>query len=459
MSKSVLTVLVGFIAFVAILLYSVYILNFAIIILWLVFGYAGYSLSKRLDKQDKNKITKLFVFSYCFYTIYMLITNLILVKNPSTDFFYAIDSIKFWNNAQKVDDFTDLFNQFTKNSTGWGGSEEYRLYNFMCLLVAYVAGLIGENHIIVQKIQGMFFAALSMPYIFLILRKYTNSEFSFSCVFFFSIFSFVSTFAVVFSRDITIYYIYTLAMYLLIFRKNEIRNLIILALLIPVTYYIRFEHGIFMTAYVGAYLYMIKERNKKVIIPTIFLIPVAIYLAVPFASLVLDTYSNYSSKSQAAAGDTDSLVLAFGKLPFGIKQLFLAFLSQTAPIPFWRNLTFSGSDVTSVSARSHSYLRFMEAISGTTWIFIWGIIIINTTKSIFKNIATELKLLLAISVILIFATTADIQVRRVFCVYPCIFIFSMVVYFNRSTARRYISLFRIATFVFALYTFYIVFKS
>jgi hypothetical protein len=459
MSKSLLTVATGFLAFTGILLYTFYVNNFSILFIWALFGYIGIKLSRRLDKTERVKLVELFIFSFCFYTVYMLITNYILVKNPTSDFFYAIDSTKFWKNAKAADNIDDIFNQFKRSATGWGGSQEYRLFNFMCLVLAYIASFIGENHIVIQKLQGVFLGALSIPYIFLILKKFTDSNYSYKCTLFFSVFSLVSTFAVVFSRDITVYFIYTLATYLFIFREKEIRNLIFLIILVPITYFIRFEHGIFLCSYVAAYLYMIRERNKKVIIPIIFLIPVAIYLAVPFASVVLSTYSNYSDKTQEAAGETDSLAAAFGKLPFGIKQIFLGFLSQTAPIPFWRNLVYSGTDVSSVPARSHTYLRFMESLSGTAWIYVWGIIIINTTKSIFWSISKELKLLLAISIVLILATTADIQVRRVFCVYPSIFIFSMVVFYQRTLSRRKVSLIRITSFIIILYSVYIVLKS
>jgi len=408
-----------------------------------------------MNSETKN----IFGFAYSIYTLYLILTNSILVKDPYIDFFYAIDSIKFWRNSDVVGSFSSLVETFKTNQEIYGGSQEYRLFNLICLIIACFSGFFGENHVLIQKFQSVFLGALSMPFVYQILLRYTDDKrYSFRATEIFVVFSFVSTFAVVFSRDIHVYFIYTLAFYLVACRLESPRALFYLILLIPITFFIRFEHGIFLTLFSIAFVYLSPKKHIRYYIPLIIALPIVLILGTRFLFFALDSYDNYSQMRMDAAGDTDSLAVAFARFPPGIKQVLLAFIGQTAPLPFWRNFGFSVSDPDSVAAQSHHILRFMEGISGFLWPIVWGVIFFGIAKGYAIKISKELKVLFIVAVLLLLATTADIHVRRIFAVYPIIFVVASLFYYNFSYNLRFKAISQSLVFMILLYSAYFLIK-
>ncbi|WP_343539391.1 hypothetical protein [Sphingobacterium thalpophilum] len=444
-------------AFVGIVIYSLMDANFAIVSMWVIFGWLGNHLTLKLSLGKEASL--LFTSTYSLYTIYLIVTNYVLVRDPNFDFFYAIDSIKFWRNSEYVSSVTDLIDKYQSNISKYGGTYEYRLFNLLCLVIAYLSSFFGENSVLIQKFQCVFFGALSMPLIYGIILHYTKSiKYSFNATLIFAIFSFVSTFSIVFSRDIHVYFLYTLATYLVIYGIGRPRTLVYLLLLVPITFFIRFEHGIFIAVFAWAFMYLSPKRYLKYYMPFLVSIPILIVIGSRFLFFALDTYDSYSQSRMDAAGETDSLAVMFSNFPIGIKQLLLAFISQTAPLPFWRNLGFGEIDSKSVAAQTHHILRFMEGISGTVWIGVWGIIFYGAFKKYAYLITKEMRVLFLISLMLILATTADIHVRRVFAVYPIIFAVASIFYFSFSKEQRTAAISRSVLFIIILYTVYFLIK-
>lgn len=444
-------------AFFSITIYSVAELNFAIVGMWIIFFLLGCYLTNKLSA-DKESL-RLFGFSYSIYTLYMVLTNYILVQDPYVDFFYAIDSTKFWRNSAHVDSFNSLITQFRDNASGYGSTREYRLFNFICLVVAYLSSFLGENHVLIQKYQCVFLGALSMPLIYLVLLKYTNNkEYSLKATKLFALFSFVSTFAVVYSRDIHIYYFYTLAFYLVVCRLEKPSTMWYLLVLIPTTFFFRFEHGIFISLFAFVFIFASPNKYFKYYLPIVVLIPIFLALGSRFFFFALESYDSYSQRRIDAAGDTDSLAVVFSNFPFGIKQLLLAFIGQTTPLPFWRFFGFGVTDSNSVAAQSHHILRFMEGISGFLWPFVWGVILYGVTKGASVKIPKELKVLFAVAILLLLVTTADIHVRRIFAVYPITFAVASLLYYNFSKSERFQAISQSLVFMILLYSVYFLIK-
>lgn len=444
-------------AIIGILLYSLFEANFAILSMWVIFGWVGIFFTSKLalGKEAVN----LFKSAFSIYTIYLLITNYVLVSDPNFDFFYAIDSIKFWRNSEYVDSLTSLINQYNSNIPKYGGTNEYRLFNLISLIIAFISSLLGNNHILIQKYQCVLLGALSMPLIYGVLLKYTKDIlYSSKATWLFAIFSFVSTFSIVFSRDIHIYYLYTLAFYLVVCRLNTPKTLLYLIILIPITFFIRFEHGIFIAMFSWVFMYLSPKKYLKYYMPFLVVIPIVVIAGSRFLFFALDTYDSYSQSRMDAAGETDSLAVVFSNFPFGIKQLLLGFISQTAPLPFWRNFGWDKIDSSSVAAQTHHILRFMEGISGTLWIIVWGVIFYGVFKKFTRGIPRDMKVLFCVAVLLILATTADIHVRRVFAVYPIIFVVASLFYYLFTKKQKYEAISRSVVFVFLLYTVYFLIK-
>ena len=395
--------------------------------------YFGVARSK-----ESKFLFELFAFPFIFYTIYMSVTTYVLVDNPETDFFYAIDSTKFWVRSQEGTSITNIWNAFKEKAVGLESVGGFRFFYLITLVTSFLSGLIDQNNIYVQKLIIVFVGSIASPFIYLVLRKYTNSCYAYLSTLLFVIFSHASTFSVEFLRDIYVYFFYVIGAYLVAIKGGEKVTLFKLLVIALLVFFTRPEHGVFFLMFVGAYVYLNRRSNRLLFAFLLILTPAILYLSSFLISMSLETYSNYDEIRQRVGDSTDSLAARFARFPFGIKHIILAFLSQTVGIPFWRYLSYEGNDLTSVAARSHNGWRFMEAISGTWWIFVWGYVVYAFKKGNFlkKHVPNEILVLLVVAIGLLLAATADVNVRRIFCVYPLIFFVAAIVRYNSNPSNR-----------------------
>lgn len=429
-------VLIGGIIFVLGLSFTTGYLSF--LILWLLcFGGALLYFSR--FSEHSRYLFELFSFAFIFYTLYMGITTYLLVDDPTTDFFYAHDSTKFWIRSEGIASLSELWATFNQNAVGLESVGGFRVFYFMTLVVSYLSSLIDENNIYVQKLAVVFIGALASPYIFMILKKYTDPYYAYLTTLVFIVFSHASTFSVEFLRDSYTYFFYVLGFYLVTVERQSNGILFKLLLISLLVFFIRPEHGVFFLFFVAAFVYLNKRTNKLAFAFAILMMPALLYLSSYLVSMSLETYSTYDDVRQRVGESTDSLAARFANYPFGVKHLILAFLSQTTGVPFWRYLFYDGSDIASVAYKSHNGWRFMEAISGTLWIFVWGYIIyaVRRYRVYLKQLPREITVLCLVAFLLLLAGTADINVRRIFCVYPILYTVAVLIRYRLpKNARR-----------------------
>ncbi|MCH5598728.1 hypothetical protein [Niabella ginsengisoli] len=137
-----------------------------------------------------------------------------------------------------------------------------------------------------------------------------------------------------------------------------------------------------------------------------------------------ETYEGLRNKSSA-----ESTARAFARLPVGIKQVALAVNSQIAPaVPIWRNWSGDISKINNYGGFNlrgyYTPWRFMEGVGAIFNIFMWSFIIAgfrrkNIRSRIFQH--KEVIYLFFVALLLLLLATSDINVRRIFCVYPILF--------------------------------------
>lgn len=381
---------------------------------------------------------ELFAFAFVFFTIYMGVTTYSLIEDPNFDFFYANDSTKFWERSKDIYSFEEIKRRIRENITGLDGIGRYPVFYIITLIVSYFSSFIDSTNLYVQKLPIVFVGALSAPYIFIILRKYTDVYYAYIATLIFIIFSHVSTYSVEFLRDNYTYFFYVLGFYLVTIKPRDKGTMFKLILLLLFTFFTRPEHGAFFTFFILAYIYINKKSNKMLYLLGILSIPLILYLSASLISMSLDTYATYEDVRERVGEGTDSLATKFAGFPFGIKHFILAFLSQTVGVPFWRFLFYDGVDIASNAYKSHNLWRFMEAISGTLWMLVWGYILFafKKYKIFLKILPKEIIVLSVIAFLLLLAATADINVRRIFCVYPILYTLAVMVRYQLPKNKR-----------------------
>ena len=430
------------------------------LVFWLLL-FIGTYLAMAKKSADSMLSFNLFSYTFVFYTLYMGVTTLVLVNNPNTDFFYAFDSTKFWARSEGVFTLDEIWHRYSRDAVGFESVGGYRFFYFITLVLSFLSSLIDSNNLFVQKLAIVFVGALGTSYLFLIMKNYVDKYYAYLAILIFGIFSHVSTYSVEFLRDTYIYFFYVLGFYLITVKGSYRSTLWKLFLIAVIVLFIRPEHGAFFLLFIAAHIYLTRNTNKVVFLLSMLMTPLVLYLSTFLINMSVETYSTYEGVRQRVGVESDSLAARFANFPFGIKHIILAFLSQTVGIPFWRYLYYDGTDIASVAYRSHNGWRFMEAISGTVWMFVWGYILFAARhlKSYMKYLPKELIALFAVSVLLLLAGTADINVRRIFCVYPIIYVMAVVIRDNLPKNKRRIIIRNSLFFVVGLYIFYMLIKG
>jgi hypothetical protein len=360
----------------------------------------------------------------------MFITNFLFVDDPNNSFFMIADSIKFWKNSDYImNNPSDILSSFKKTEFL---TKDYRLFNFITLMLSYFAQLFDQNNILVQKTFNVFIGAFSIPYVYMILRKFFDKKNSFHYAIIYSLFSYTCIYSVVLFRDCHIYLLYTISFYLLIYYNKEkkvfLKLLVILILLLG----LRLEHGLFFIVFIIAYFYLKAKNNKSILILFFFLTPILLAVIAP---IILNNYQTttfiYSERSIEENKDTNSTGSKLLKLPPVIRHVLMAINSQVAPaMPFWRSWykkeenTHKYNDVKGY----HTPWRFMEGVGAVFTLCTWSFIFIGYRLRLYSNVPKELKILFAIALLLLLTATTVINPRRIYCVYPILFIFSIYSY-------------------------------
>lgn|GEM_PF-2089406 len=412
---------------------------YSYIILWFVFLFGSIVFFKQFYKKETNYIIPLFLGIYSIYTLYMNITNVLYVKNPSTDFFMMVDSMKFWKYTDyPLYSFSDIFKYFFADLNY---TSRYALFSLINLFFSFFSQLIDENNILVQKLQSVWIGAFSIPFIYLTFREYFNQKKSFNYSLFFGVFSFVCIYSIVFNRDPHVYLMYVLGTYLVVTHKRNKNLYIKLGVLLILTAGFRLEHGLFFLMFIVGYVYIQSKRDKNKIVLLIMMIPIALLAMGPFLfSKYQDNTEMYQEQIDRVDRSEASAGAFFSKLPPGAKQIFMGINSQVAPaVPFWRTFSAKYNGAGALKHPQAGYFngwRIMEGVAAVVWLYVIGFIIAGVYHKKFKFVPIELRVILFIGVLLILAASSSINVRRIYCVYPALFITSMYFYNLLSKRQR-----------------------
>lgn len=433
------------------------------ILLWNIGAVFAIWFLRTFYKSERNGLVKVFMFAYSMYSLYMFITNYIYVVDPSKDFFMIVDSIKFWHFSDyPLDNLSDLKNRFVYDLSY---TYNYWIFNGINLFLSFFAQIFDENNILVLKLQNVWLGAFSMPFVYLSLRKFFNKSKSYNYTLFFAVFSYACIYSVVLFRDTHVYFLYTIATYLLIYYDSKKYVLLKFVVIFVLLLGFRIEHGLFFIMFFLAYFYLRTRKNKLLIIPLSVLIPIGIAVLAPTLSgNYMETAETYQGRIERVDRNEESAGATASKLPPGFKQILMAANGQIAPaVPFWRQWFPEKTNRTYRKLGSppgyFTPWRFMEALAAVVWLYLWGFIILGYLKKVYKRIPIEVKLLFGIAIMLLLVASSAINARRYYCVYPAIFIVSMMAYNLLSKRSRRLAIRFTTCAIGVLYIGYFIFKD
>jgi len=299
--------------------------------------------------------------------------------------------------------------------------------------LAIIANALGNNSILIQKLFIVFISALIPALLFNFLKKFMTEYEAFISTFIYGFFIFITYYSALLLRDIHVALTYMIVI-LLIFEKKSITNFILLNIILFISFYLRFETGIFLIMISSIY-YIDIIKSKSFISKIIFLFILFIiigYLIYSFdlINLFLNLLNSTTTHGieNAQAG---SLGVLLNKLPFGINYIAKMLFSQLQPFPAW------------IAFRDFGLFQIFYFISGIIWFFVfcyflYGIFILKILNHIDKKLLYLT--FFSILYILLISSTEGL-VRRLMAVYPAIYLISVLTFLKLDVIYRYKILF------------------
>ncbi|WP_172954194.1 hypothetical protein [Pedobacter ginsengisoli] len=350
------------------------------------------------------------------------------MSSPLVDYFYAKDSVHFYNYASMLGELPTMWNVILTSFTDFVCAD-WKAFALISGMIAFVTNHIDGNSIIVQKLIIVFFSSMILPYVFIIATHYFDKRKALFVTLLYGFLSYSLFYSAVLVRDVPIGFCFILLIYLF-YTKQSLSKVPLFLALSVIVFLFRPEHGIFSLIFLFAYLYLYLEENdskyKFVLVLPIFLLAI---LAISnqignffnMLNTTSDVYLGYSK--DVASGD--SLGASLLKLPWGIRHIAAGLFSQTLPFPFYVGLDKEG-------------LGFIPlSIAALFWFFIWAqLLLLLYSAKLRALIDRRLFVLFIIALILILGASVNADTRRIMAINPIILIASMNVYLGATKTMR-----------------------
>ena len=273
-----------------------------------------------------------------------------------------------------------------------------------------------------------FFGILCSITLFRIFSSYFPYKEAYKYTIIFSLVSLYHLYSTLILRDIVISYLFLLCIEIVL-KEFKLYRLLLLFFYMIIAIGIRLYSGYFVALFILYYIYsQIPKKLRVVIIPIYGIIILWIVLQF-FTKNVEQTFNEldkYQTFSQTRSEQGGGFLARLQKLPIGIRQVVLTFLSQVWPLPPYSFFVYAKSF-------SNVYMAAMVLVYSVWWYFIFYTLayILFIEKKI-RSLSQNQLVFLGLAILFIMANTAHLDIRRMMPVYPIIYLFYLKLTSNYS---------------------------
>lgn len=403
-----------------------------IILVYFGFKLIGIFYLKYLIQGSDRKVINIYCIVFMIFMSYLGLTHFVNINDPLTDYFYHNDQIVFYKDSIYFGllDWNELIDESILT--------EYPLFSLSIGLLYKLGSFLQVKDLLLFFKMSVVLLGSLIPSTISSILNLLNIRFKISSFIYFSVLSYILIQSVVFTRDLSVAFFYTLFVYLILAPKIKSRFLKLIIVMLIITG-LRFQYGLFSLLFLLIYLTSKHRTNKYFKYFIIFILAFAAFYFQVFELYIdiffegLEYYLEYTASTTTSS---NSLFLRMADLPFPFNFLFSFFYTVIMPFPIFQwttdNLTLLPSIITPFY-----------------WVYVLGISICSLFKNRRKYTVLDL-LLIASFLCITLSSYIEPNVRRNFAVYPIIFLHYLVVKNNLSTRyKNYILIFTFL-FVFAI---------
>lgn len=398
---------------------------FAPFIFFLFFLSTGLLLTRK--SRNGNYIFSLF---YLIYSVFA--TSVYVYKiTEGLEFVHAGDQIGFYIQSEQLGSYehywTLVLRCFKMVLVNWNGGSA-----LIFGTISYVAKhFLDGNHFLLHLYAVSFATSFSLYFLYKILIKYFNSSLAKKYTIIFGFSSYLFYYSGFMLRDVFIALFYMIAIYIYHEEKLKTKTIIKLLLVALLTYSFRNENGIFIGIFIVFYIIKSKLSRKKILFYAFSVLLFISLLGVMItvfnqAQETFEIYDEYTS-NRINNLDSGSLVKSLKKLPPVVEEISLISFKLISPFPFWSvlegsiwNLIFVNLSIAGIFSY---YINFFIVVA-----------LIFYRKKI--SITKSLKYLVFIAYLLLVLNIVNLDTRRMFYVYPIIYLFFLVLHSQIKKKRE-----------------------
>lgn len=368
--------------------------------------------------QDTQNLLKIFFAVFCAYVLFSFVgyldfktINGFFLYSDQPHFYEIGDALSKKNSISQI--FHDCFVLRIH--------EENEAAYFVFGLIGYMANTYFDgNNVFLQSLHISFLAVLLNLFLYKTLICYTYRTQALRYTLLFAFFSPLFFYSPWILRDIHIAFLYAVGIYLM-HTQFSINRLLLFIPLIIITFEFRLEMGLFYLVMPLYYLFFQGKqyRHYKLLFTSLIFIGIGVLgLALNFLitsiNETLRSFEGYSNYTEENLGDGLGAMLY--ELPMGLKQIAITLFSQITPFPAWGRFL----DATTI----YEYIiALVECCGAIFWSYLFLFMCFSYTyKKVRKNLSKENIALLLIAIVFIMGNSSEMNIRRILCIYPIIYI-------------------------------------
>ena len=305
-------------------------------------------------------------------------------------------------------------------------------YFFYIKTLAYLAWLHADgNNILLQQLGTVLPSILSSVVLYAILSKYcpANKTFGYTCSF--MVLSPLILHSVGIHRDAMVALLYFILIYLWLCKDFSLKVGVLQVLFAYVLYFFREQHGLFALSFVVVSSISTRKQPRLVYVIAVMVLIAIIgvtKLSNMLSTSLMETNEFYEDlRSDHLSGLSIGIGRYIYMLPSPIKEIAqISFLQLR--FPPWLTL----SEANNFPAVILGLLSFAVAFY---WFFVFSVTLVSLVMKGYRCLPTKLILGLLLLFAFLFLNSANLDSRRVVCMYPLMFI--PFVYYKEYILQEY----------------------
>lgn len=330
-------------------------ITFAIIVgLVYLLGYVGLKIILRLSFGQASKyIYNLF---FLIYGLLVLLSHIQLIHDPFEDFYVHNDAAwSFYKGIMTLVlpcDWSQLYERTIENP----GYVQYPFAAFVMGAFAKLGQTLGiENLRLFLRVHIFLFGVFTIT-LMANLLEYYKYEYKriLKLIIPFGLFTYIYITSAIFSRDIYVALVYTIASYICL--RDEIKfRLILFILLFFIAFGCRPQNGFIFLIYPICFYY---KKLKAIIGPLgiVVILGVLLFISFYFTESIVNGVSSLNSYDERSLSNTGGLFIEFYTLPFPLNTLVVSVYMLIQPLPIGFYITGDGMTLLNIPMIFSPYL-------------------------------------------------------------------------------------------------------